>query len=514
MGTKKDISNLDIDQLVQEFITPIDKIRSQSRKEGYLESRLNAFYRMIGFPVVSTKGDFYSPGYNLQANLDTETKGKHIKIIEDMRSNRQFCSQQLDARENIFRTFAGIFSIGGFDATALALGSIYVRSFEHLFGATGPFEFDSSQIQSVGQRESELRDFYNNDSELESYIALKSSGLIFSNHILKPFVVDPRIDDGALDNLISSPFPEDASKIKKFDGTYYPRPYIERVISIRLSNTNVGGKPISISDLIAKVKKDETVIDAYLLSVQNNPQKEMLTGDVVIFGTYLKLLRSLINRLVECAKDMAIVRRSINFQPQPDKKLGVEGQMTIAPVIWGDIHNGKVEDTILNLYTQIALQQSSHIADPGTNGSADTGGYVFSGIDDSVFSADKSEQASAQKEFERITKIRERGASEAFAELRNIEFIMGEFSGLGLIDIVAIQAAFWLVDRDKLLGMIDEGAYARIKSSRPQINTAQAGRDSDIESCLRHYEQKLKEVYSIVQLHFDQVWNGKAFSSS
>src|ERR1700733_3501396 len=86
----QDIFNIDFDQLYTNFITPVDAIRSHfnalvpSSQElntpQYQESRCHAFYRMVGFPVVADDGDFYSPGYDPNLNVDSDSLAAYQKI--------------------------------------------------------------------------------------------------------------------------------------------------------------------------------------------------------------------------------------------------------------------------------------------------------------------------------------------------------------------------------------------------------------------------------------------------
>lgn len=512
----KDIENLDITALAAELLSPIDLIRSQTRKEGFLESRCNAFYRMIGFPVVSKSGSFFSPGYNVNANMSEVEINRQVDIIEEIIRDRSLTSQQLDPRERIFKTFRSIFSDGGFNAITVALGSVYVRSFDNQFGSTDPLVFDSAQVQSVSQRDFELFDYYNyqgSDEIINSFNKLRGGGFLLSTHILKPFIVDPRISITPHNNLIAAPFLKDASQLTQFDGSSYQRPYIERVISIRFNNQNLTGKSPNIVDLISSIKDDNTVTDAYLISVANNPQKELQNSDVVVFGSYLKLMRALINTLIIAIKEVLDAEKTINFQPVPDTKLGLEGTITLNPIDPADPNNKAAELKILELFRKISLEKSSNITDVSTNG-ADEGGFVFSGLDDMVFASDKSAQISSQKEYDDLVGLRNHVGETSSGELQKIELIMGEFSGLGLIDIVAIQSAFWLMDKGKLLGLIDQSAHSRLlnstNGSRPNLNVSTVDRNSDVLACLKEYESQLKQVYGVIQLYANEVWNGQA----
>jgi hypothetical protein len=82
-----------------------------------------------------------------------------------------------------------------------------------------------------------------------------------------------------------------------------------------------------------------------------------------------------------------------------------------------------------------------------------------------------------------------------------IEIIMGEFSGLGLCDILAIVASLYIIPADKLLGFLDEDAFDRMKSA---LNLPDASRDSNLTSCLNELTNTVKDFYNLMdKLYLD-----------
>src|SRR3954466_461034 len=102
--------DFDIDKLSQKFIKPIDNVRSStipprisldksssSKKTITIaqaiinesaglqvdfreptESRIHAFYRLIGLPVMDDSGNFFNPGFNPD---EVNNSIKHFKIV-------------------------------------------------------------------------------------------------------------------------------------------------------------------------------------------------------------------------------------------------------------------------------------------------------------------------------------------------------------------------------------------------------------------------------------------------
>ena len=104
-----------------------------------------------------------------------------------------------------------------------------------------------------------------------------------------------------------------------------------------------------------------------------------------------------------------------------------------------------------------------------------------------------------------LTSARASTTSAAETALKTIEIIMGEFSGLGLADILAIYTALWTIDLDALVSMLDDEAFDRMYQFFPQLHcpnvVARAVSGTpvlDIITVLNQFEQKVKEIYSIM----------------
>lgn len=513
--SEQDVINYDIDNLASKLISPIDAIRSKSSSTGYIESRLNAFYRMIGFPVVNSATEFFSPGFDLELNTSKKATDNKNLIIKNILNNNSIIYDLLEPREYHPKKYSKVFSSSGLDSTFVAIGSANIRSFKDQFSGTPPLEFDKSQKQKMTNRISAIEVIFklDKDNKPEQYSLYESAlSLLTSTHLLKPFIVDPRIQVYPDTNLVSAPFPKDASVIKQFSGGSYKRPYIERVISLRLDTKKPISPSISISKIIEDIKNDNNIMDKTLLKIANNAQSQSINSDLAVFYNHLILLRSIIDSLISAIKDVEFAINKTNFQPIPNSSLGVEGGCSVNKVV-NDDNNKEIELNILELYNKISFKNFSSAEDVGLNDNNSSGGFEFSQIDDLVFSSDKVAVSSDDENLKQLISERETIINEGSDALRKIELIMGEFSGLGLIDIVAIQSAFWLIDTDKLLGLIDNYSYERLKKYRPNIGASTGSRNDDVIACLADFEEKLTGVYNFIQLYYDEVLNGKAYES-
>jgi hypothetical protein len=90
---------------------------------------------------------------------------------------------------------------------------------------------------------------------------------------------------------------------------------------------------------------------------------------------------------------------------------------------------------------------------------------------------------------------------EAGEALQIIEMILGEFSGLGLCDMLAIEASLYLISKESLLGFLDEDAFLRMKSVL-KINNIQ--RNEDLTVCLQELTNTVTQFYNLMdKLYID-----------
>lgn len=535
----QNILQVDFDALYTTFIQPIDATRSHfnalvpSSKElntpQYQESRVHAFYRMMGFPVVASNGNFYSPGYDPNLNTDQATQQQHASVLSAITSDTTFLSQQVAPREQIFRTYQTLFNMGGTTAKAVDLGSYYIRSFANQFGSTAPLVYDPAQIQTISDRLTNIIPFYSLLLNATVFGNLTNANLLASNHLLKPFVVDPRIDNGIrpISNRICAPFLYDKSQTKIFSTQTIPRPFIERVISIRYNSqnllTNPGGSSSSgnqgnniLAQVTTDIEANNNITDPGLLAAITNPLSALHTNELQIFDNYLNTMRAIITAVVQAIQSVEKVRLTINFQPVPDTKTGpetgVNGGNTLDQIVPNDPNNMTYETDIINQTYNSYVNDLSQALDVGLQGVPDPGDFVFPNITDTIGLGNKSVQPSYTDRITSITDLRTQLGNQGITSLQQIEIAMGEFSGLGVLDILAIQAALFIMDGNSLLGLIDSSAYMRAQK-RQSINLNNTSQ-TDVITALTNFEMTLKNIYLVMQGYYDNLNNGTAFNAS
>lgn len=528
----QDIFNLDFDQLSSSFILAIDAIRShfnalepnseELNTPQFQESRCHAFYRMIGFPIVANETEplsFHSPGFDPNLNTDISSINTYQQIDTKVINNTSLINQ-FRSREQIPLSYSSVFSSSDITSQALALASIFIREFDKQLGKTSPLISDPNSTQTINERFTDLQDYFG-DKITDEILQFVSKSI----HQLKPFVVDPRIDNTIrpIKNRVCAPFLKDKSQTRIFQssaGSFesLKRPFIERVISIRFNNKNVTTNPGGsfINQILTDVSESSMFIDTQLADTLANPLKQLHNSELTIFNAYYRIMKILVEQLTEAIKEIQKNRQKINFNPIPDPKFGVESGTNggkLGALSPNDKNNKELDNNIIALTQKKFLNDITF--DTGLQAVPDPGDFVFSNLEDSVFSINKNIQKSYDENIEKGTKLREAYGNQSIDFLKNIEIIMGEFSGIGLIDIVAIQAALWIMPQASLLGLIDTRALQRIADFRPDINIK--GTDNnpvvpdDVITSLENFEKTLSIIYSIIQDYYKGINNGDIF---
>jgi hypothetical protein len=521
----QDILNIDIDELYTNLITPIDQNRSYLGANPQ-ESRVNAFYRMTGLPVVATDlSGFYSPGYDPNLNLDKTSQAKYTNIANAIIANTNFTSTQLDVRENnTQKYYTPIWSAQTLNAVALAIGSVFIRSFEKQLTDNIVFPaIDKGQEQTIDDRIAYIERFYSD--EITQINGGDTTTLLRSKHYLRPFIVDPRIASAVVPtkNNICAPFLYDKSQTKIIDNpnggsTYLKRPYIERVITTRLSNSlnsnnannNQASTQSFIDSLSTSIQSNQAITDQGLLQFSTS-QKQYYSSEIMIFQRYFRLMRAIIKKLHDSIDNIKEVSTNMNWQPVPNPQSGPEAGATLNPVINDGNRNADYQSRnpnyeldILDAMTRNYIDQAQF--DVGLSGMTDPGDFAFSNLDDTVFDGLKVSSKSYTDLIDKLNNIRNSIGNEAIDSLKTIEIIMGEFSGLGVLDVLSIQSTLWVMPINSLLGLIDQRAFARLKE-RSDLKSASLAQNP-ISTSMMDFDTGVSVTFKLIQQYFNDLSAG------
>lgn len=525
--------DVDIDAIYQKFIIEINKLRSHVSVQSNAiqietasnvgpninvdrtpqESRCHAFYRLLGLPVVSSDGqNLYCPGYDKPNNNNKVLNDGKLTIAKNINKD---LLKVMDARENTAREFLGIFSLQGLDASALVMSSIDTRPFSGpLTKSSDPFDTKASNqsytVPLAARLITEVRDSSGN-------FPTKLSGT--RTHLLKPFMVDPRIELTVQPdfNRICVPFLLDKSETKLKDNTYLKRPYIEKVCRERFS---VNQKLLAVGDhtnaVIQSIKNDDSIKNEKLI---NTIFSGKVTSEQIQFANYLNIMRSMLKKLSDAINTVSVVlaadpsaqgQAKYNWVPIPSKT-GPEDGCTTRSLSnqQSDKNNTASDKEIIQLqYTQEIVNINNKLKSQETT---DLGGFAF---DEAEITPDtSSSEAFGDKLSEHIKLLssrREAFTNAANDSVKEIEIIMGEFSGLGLCDILAISAALWVVDKSVLINMIDSTAITRMLKDQnlraSEVTDREGGSFTKSPGdALKEFEAKVKEIFEIMDKMFTDI---------
>jgi hypothetical protein len=475
------------------------------------ESRCHAFYRVIGFPVVnSDKSDFYNPGLDIiYTSGRSMTLDRKLTIAQSVGTQFEAISA---ARENYQAAAAQIFSNPtSLEASVLALtsgtsgnnGVTNIRKFAQPFiKSTDPFDFAiASQSYSqpgditqtyclvgdnkLGPNLVKLSDFQatNADPTLsyKANIAIGGYKIMSQHqHIIKPFIVDPRIDFSiwasesksiqGVSRRVAVPFVPDASFLKTGETASSERPLLEKVITDRFASFTTDQTGSAVSEVVDQVKAIKNIQTINIGSVTIS---DIFSGKVFkvsqqqAFAQYLSTIQALMFKVADAANIIRKRQGDHYWLPEPSLT-GPEGGSNIKPV--------QVSSQILTMPTtphdfDIIAKQAQVILSSVTTiiaqptATPDPGGFAFSSYKltfDPSTSDSQGDLASQSQDM--LDTTRNKFLTEANNALQIIEMIMGEFSGLGLADIIAIMGALYTMAPADLLGFLDVDAYTRAQS--------------------------------------------------
>jgi len=487
--------DIDLDKLYSDFIQEIDNNRSivntsNQGNQSFLkilkketitslaklvkvettpqESRCHAFFRLVGFPVISKDLRFYNPGFDIikDANrkISLDTKIDIANNTFDGFFNLSF------KRESYVNSILQTFSQNnGITATALALSSgAQIRNFSDSIKNLDPFDMVPTNQSYTANFKGQIG---NNDSvKLTEYkdengnVPNSSQLNQIRFHIIKPFIVDPKIDFTVAPSSkrIAVPFAINKSNLLVAENTFVKRPLIEKVIRDRfyVNNQSNVGSAESIKNYILSIPsvKDESLIKQMTSDVYNISEQQQ-------FKKYINIIRAMCKKLVESQLIIQKVQ-SLYYWAPITSSVGPEGGSSVRDVI---ISNNFPLDYLTNfdksLINNILKQTSNQINIQAANveGIPDVGGFAFDSFKNTF--DNQTSDSLGDVITDTVTKSlnnRKQYMNNANNALKTIEIIMGEFSGLGLCDIIAVMGALYIMPKEDLLGFLDVDSFARM----------------------------------------------------
>ena len=508
--------DLDINSLIQKFIIPIDKFRSRNApnvnsgivKQSHQvisnelqESRAHAFYRMLGLPVIAPNGKFFNPGFNPLRSVE-ETK-RQIDISAAIPQNVR---DIVGKRESQARARVGVFSRANLNASIYSLALATPRGqrqFMVMDESINPLENGDLQVKAIPNRAEFITKRYKkrdgSEIAIPSYISSPS-------HILRPFMTDPVISanlapkSGSQCVLIAAPF-LGTNDTEYERNKFVKRPGLEFILRLRLRQQNINEQNgISMDQInldlikedISENRQREIAATLSNVGVDDADVKQVLEGagllELYTLNDLVKTYKGLINLYVNSIEIIERTYKEVIWAP-----LSNEG----GPERGTDIYTGfilpkkfldswEIERRILQLNSKAAIAKTQLEID-------DELSYSDFAISEFQNVANVFEERIQEAKDERA-----RLEAEASNALRVIEYISGEVSGLGLIDVFAIYMALWSVPVSVLLDLIDDEGVQRLRDIK-ELETADVrSRASRIGSPVDAYTTLEKRIISIL----------------
>ena len=544
----------DIRKLAFKYLGPVDDIRSIVRPKvstsksddqcAYevdrdnsrpLESRAHAFLRYIGFPVAVKSGDFYNPGFHPNG-CSNDTNRSDI--------NNKFFSANImkliRRRENYPGIVSGIFGRQDLSASVYALLlSTSIRPIISLKDGIGSLDIDEQSFNERERGDSAASFLISNENvskdDLRPLAEIAGPNFTKGIHILKPFIVDPSVDSMAMpiNNKIAVPFLKNKEELKVNEDppVYVLRPGLEKIISERLRGSEL--IDTVFLENMRKVLKNESspntyeqggtiegrelksavaaLLGNYDIDIEEVKELKLTSVQTEIISQLVRTLKAILSVMYDSIIVVLKACIDINWVPIPSPEGPEQGaKNAILRTTNISSENNEIGRVI------IKLKRKEISARYGAKLGKDIGEFASPFGSSSAQGSNTNDESleSISNSLKDIEQKRDKIANDAFEAMGNIELIMGEASGFGLIDALSIYIALWSMDEKSLVSLLDNEAFNRLKTNFPALIKGAAadrnqqifnkGPEIDIETALDNFESKLKNVQNFAQIEFER----------
>jgi hypothetical protein len=547
------IYEIDIDKIYNDYISYIDSKRSYVNinnqnvisllnaisgnmsaasantllpAKSYQESRCSAFFRIIGFPVTdSTQSRYFNPGHDIVNPERILSTGDKYAITKDLLSDPTKFIALSNAREQYFLSQQKIFNTNTtVDAGVLALSAgistITKRPFAVPFlNTSGPFDltptdqaYAPTYTGIVGDNQVQLSAYMDASGNLPAAATLPSK----RPHIIIPFITDPRIDFSCSPstNRIGVPFVANKQFLKVSANVYTDPPLLETIIRNR----------ITVNDQLTSSGDYTQQFATFIKDVSNNPDQSILgqiaANDIQQLSTnsqflqFVNIIQAMMKKLVDAQKTIAQSQGQFYWLPVPSTT-GPEGGSTVQGVFLPTQASQTAgfvttaDGRILIATAQSLFSQTSQNPQAAAASTApDPGGFAIAVENSLGPSSSASYVSNSQSTLDMLSGKRDSSLNAAGDALRIVEIIMGEFSGLGLCDIIAILAALYTMPAQNLIGLLDTFAQARMNTAFNQTFSTVT-----YSTAMNSFASTVNQFYQLMEAVYNNIANQQGVSS-
>lgn len=483
------IAKFDIISFAKEILREVDSIRSRSMKtesDVIEESRLNAFFRLIGLPMF----------VNISKNEGEETEAKTgDRVLSPgfygnkfdgctISNNMSFGSgETLYSRENVLAKIES--DIGTREMNARMTYAMY-----YPLNLVPNYPEDNRETAKEGM------------FEVVTGQGRKAFKMLFPLATSCPIYgsVWPREND------LAQPFaPKEKST---FGQTSLRRAFIETVIRMRLITGENSGNSESQAKVDQIFAGIQSLVPEENLNNLTQEYKSLSSGsffDVFIYNKLFSAIEQLAKQWVNldrqkyrCLDDgvMVISARTASSQANPFGKRTVMSQ---------DLELvGKTNPKILELQNQIAKEQAilgllpfddeSGLGNKNATPTALTNSFV------SLLSYNLEQLEKERRAMDEQTK---KSVQQRDGLRLELEVTTGEFTGLSIPDVIAVIIGLFMIDKEKLLALLDEDALnnmktdTTLKSAYEKYGKSAGTVDAALEA-INQLESAVSSVYKLL----------------
>jgi len=458
ISNKDSRANFDVIAFAKSILYEVDAVRafsktSDDKTEGqvqtYIESRVNAFFRLIGLPMfvevkpknernAKVKAEGFSGEQILTPGFSRTVSPTLDSVYNIVNSTKVEISKEAQSRESYLLKIEN------------NIGTQKMND-DMLEALKTPIPLQANVVGMVGE-----------------------SGRIVQKK-LKPLMT-VRLADGVLPrrNELARPFLSEKDDDKIDSDTILPKPFIETVIRIRLVEAGGGGDAAnrekvsdfqnSIKAALGRDKDGDDIFD----QVFSNYKKAFSETDVredFILSKLLGALQLLANKWVNIKRKQTRLASEIEsniliktssaksspFARRASISTTLSNDSTLSKKIRHESEKIAVEESYLSLLTSDDVARSSAI----TPKVAATKNTATSALNRPFTEIMNNDLTQFKKNLSNLNRTKKKKAAELDKLRIELEMMTGEFTGLSIPDVIITMTALFLITDKDLLGLLD-----------------------------------------------------------
>jgi hypothetical protein len=392
------------------------------------ESFCHAFYRMLGLPVIDfSLMKFYNPGfYGSEQNINVDD----IKSIDNNQDPN--LSNTEDHRE--------------------------ITCYENILAFEKPDPKFQYRLDMLKQRmnidilDENIDAFFLNGNDPQNIVLTKRALYRLVRKYLRPFKCCSKLTNNVypITNSVCAPFISENNSV--INSTSLPKPYLEFVIRTRF-----------FKDLPINSKKESTLYNTLKqqikLALPQELQQSLKMHSELEDYISTQMFQSL---FYICKNVGAESKRTIKIVEQINEKIKVS-QTDDEPLTFDAIDNA-----IEKLKSQIAAKElvlsilPNYTIKDSTGADINIQNNMNCPLISPFIKLVQPNLDDLKKQVDYLNTEKQKRLTLLNSLNKSIFYVIGEVNGIGLIDIISIMLAFWLIPKDHLLSMLDTPSFLRL----------------------------------------------------